>query len=150
MTIRSSALIGIRQRRPTLAIALKTGSLTSALMFVGLLGACSLDASNVGMPVAALTKSAAENHFLFTRLDHAVVNQHSTAHDSDLPGASIAQYEQSTGEVLTLFTEPFESGFVGSDVLASPAEPFESGFVGSQVLAAPTEIINSSIVHKGF
>lgn len=35
---------------------------------------------------------AAERQFMLERFDHSVVNQHSTSHNSDLPGASIAAY----------------------------------------------------------
>ena len=42
--------------------------------------------------VAAQVYSAAERQFMPERIDHSVVKQHATNHDSDLPGASIAAY----------------------------------------------------------
>lgn len=47
---------------------------------------------NVAASARAQANSTAERQFMLERFDHSVVNQHSTAHDSDLPGASIAAY----------------------------------------------------------
>ena len=77
--------------------ALSTGGLVGALIFWGLfLAACDSSTTDVDTALAASarfggeTVAAAVPHF--ARLDHAVVNQRSDAHDSDQPGASIAQY----------------------------------------------------------
>ena len=82
--------------RPIASIALRTGGLIGAVILSGLFVACGSAVPDVGTAVAtptrAQTKTVAERHFLFERLDHAGVNQRSTAHDSDLPGASIAAY----------------------------------------------------------
>ena len=48
--------------------------------------------SNVAAQTRAQAYSAAERQFMLERIDHSVVKQHSTNHDSDLPGASIAAY----------------------------------------------------------
>jgi len=48
--------------------------------------------SNVAAQTRAQAYSAAERQFMPVRLDHSVVKQHPTNHDSDLPGASIAAY----------------------------------------------------------
>lgn len=47
--------------------------------------------SNEGRPIASMALRT-KRQFLFERLDHTGVNQRSTAHDSDLPGASVAAY----------------------------------------------------------
>lgn len=60
------------------------------------LASCGSSVNDVGMTAAASTSGAAEKDAaslsLQERLDHTVVNQHSTAHDSDAPGASVASY----------------------------------------------------------
>ena len=86
----------VRYAAPRSWIA-RTGSLIGVVMLAGLLAACGSGAPDVGAaaaaaPTHAQTRTVAERHFLFERLDHAGVNQRSTAHDSDLPGASIAVY----------------------------------------------------------
>ena len=43
-------------------------------------------------PTRAQANSTAERQFMLKRLDHSVVSQHATAHDSDAPGASIGAY----------------------------------------------------------
>ena len=48
--------------------------------------------SNVAAQTSAPAYSAAERQFMLERLDHSVVKQHATNHDSDLPGVSIAAY----------------------------------------------------------
>ena len=48
--------------------------------------------SNVAAQTRAPAFSAAERQFMLERIDHSVVKQHATNHDSDLPGASIAAY----------------------------------------------------------
>ena len=48
--------------------------------------------SNVAAQTHAQAYSAAQRQFMLERLDHSVVKQHPTNHDSDLPGASIAAY----------------------------------------------------------
>ena len=71
-------------------------SLVLGIVVVVLLAGCQQSANKTSTatatPTRAQTKTVAERHFLFERLDHSVVNQHSTAHDSDLPGTSIAEY----------------------------------------------------------
>lgn len=61
-----------------------------------LLASCDLRVNDVGMTAASLTSGEAEKDAttlsLKDRLDHTVVNQHSTAHDSDAPGVSVASY----------------------------------------------------------
>ena len=47
---------------------------------------------NVAAQTRAQAYSAAERQFMPERIDHSVVKQHATNHDSDLPGASIAAY----------------------------------------------------------
>ena len=76
---------------------LSTGGLIGALILWGLfLVACDSSRTDVDTAVAtptrAQTKTAAERHFVFERFSHTGVNQRSTGHDSDLPGASIATY----------------------------------------------------------
>ncbi|UUZ72729.1 hypothetical protein LP415_03690 [Polaromonas sp. P1(28)-8] len=88
---------GERQRRPIASIALRTGGLIGAVILGGLfVASCGSGVTDVGTAVAAPTRAetetAAATPLLLGRLDHTVVNQHSTAHDSDLPGASIAAY----------------------------------------------------------
>lgn len=83
--------------RPIASIALRTGGLIGAVILSGLfVASCGSDVTGIGTDVAALTraeiKTGAERHFPFERLDHTGVNQRSTAHDSDLPGASVAAY----------------------------------------------------------
>ena len=82
---------------PVEPYALSTGGLVGALIFWGLfLAACDSSMTDVDTAVAASarfdgeTVAATVTHF--ARHDHAVVNQRSDAHDSDQPGASIAQY----------------------------------------------------------
>ena len=48
--------------------------------------------SKVTAQTRAQAYSAAERQFMVDRIDHSVVKQHATNHDSDLPGASIAAY----------------------------------------------------------
>jgi len=61
-----------------------------------LLASCGLSVNDVGMSAAPSTRGEAEKDAarlsLQERLDHTVVNQHSTAHDSDASGASVASY----------------------------------------------------------
>lgn len=88
------------QRQPITSNALRNGGLIGAVILSGLLLAC--DGSGVtdvraalAAPTRVQTKKVAEPHFIFEQFDHAVVNQHRAAHDSDLPdlqGASIAEY----------------------------------------------------------
>ena len=85
--------------RPIASIALQTGGLIGVVILSGLLVAsCGSDVTDIGTDVATLTraeiKTRPERHFLFERLDHTGVNQRSTVHDSDLPGASIAAYRE--------------------------------------------------------
>lgn len=114
MTNQPNAAAGERQRRPVAPAALRAGGLIGAVILGGLSVACGSGAPDVGAAAAAQAKTAAERHFVFERLDHAVVTQRSTAHDSDLPGASIAAYEQNTDPVDAPFAARHESGFVQS------------------------------------
>ncbi len=61
-----------------------------------LLASCGPSVNGVGMSVAASISGESEKDAarmpILERLDHMVVNQHSTAHDSDLPGVSVASY----------------------------------------------------------
>ncbi len=98
MTTKPHAGDGERQRRPIASIALRTGGLIGAVILGGLfVASCGSGVTDVGAAVAAPTSAETETdaaaRFFLERLDHTVVNQHSTAHDSDLPGASIAAYE---------------------------------------------------------
>ncbi|ABE42672.1 hypothetical protein [Polaromonas sp. JS666] len=86
-----------RQRRSIASIALITGSLIGAVILGGqyvasLASGVTVVGTAVAAPTRAETETAAATPLLLGRLDHTVVNQHSTAHDSDLPGASIAAY----------------------------------------------------------
>lgn len=97
MTKKPHAGDGERQRRLIASIALRTGGLIGAVILGGLfVASCSSGVTDVGTtvaaPTSAETKIYAATLLLLERLDHTVVNQHSTAHDSDLPGASIAAY----------------------------------------------------------
>ncbi len=85
--------------RPLSSIACKTGGLIGAVMLSGLLvGACGSDLNGLGAGLTASSSAevitAAAAPLQHERLDHTVVNQRSTGHDSDLPGASIAAYGQ--------------------------------------------------------
>ena len=89
----------VRYAAPRSWIA-RTGSLIGVVMLAGLPAACGSGAPDVGAaaaaaPTPAQARTVAETHFVFHRLDHAGVNQRSTARDSDLPGASIAVYGES-------------------------------------------------------
>jgi len=48
--------------------------------------------TSVDGPARVHDHLAAERQFMLERFDHSVVNQHSTSHNSDLPGVSIAAY----------------------------------------------------------
>ncbi len=83
--------------RPIASIALRTAGLIGAVILSGLfVASCAPGVTDVDTAVAAPTraqnKTVAERHLAFERFDHSGVNQRSTAHDSDLPGASIAAY----------------------------------------------------------
>ena len=87
------------EARPIASIACRTGGLIGTVVFSGLLlAACGSDLTELGASVTALsshevkTEAAAPSQHQW--FDHAVVNQRSTGHDSDLPGASIAAYGQ--------------------------------------------------------
>ena len=78
---------------------LSTGGLVGSLILWGLfLAACDSSRTDVDTAVAAPARFGGETVAAtvahFARLDHAVVNQRSDAHDSGQPGASIAQYAQ--------------------------------------------------------
>ena len=80
-----------------LPVVCRTGGLIGALMLSGLLlASCGSDVADLGATGAVLrlaadkTEAAVPLHH--QRFDHSVVNQRSTWHDSDLPGASIAAY----------------------------------------------------------
>lgn len=98
MTKKPHAGDGERQRRPVASIALRTGGLIGVILGGLFVASCGSGVSDVGTavaaPTSAETKTAAAtlSLLLLERLDHTVVNQQSTAHDSDLPGASIAAY----------------------------------------------------------
>ena len=98
MTTKPNAADRKSQRRPIASNALRTGGLIGTVILSGLLLACEgSGVTDVGTalaaPTRAQTKTVAERHFIFERLDHSVANQHGTD-DSDLPGASIAAYER--------------------------------------------------------
>ncbi len=81
------------------SIACRTGGLIGAVVLSGLLVAsCGSDATELGATVTALSRAEVKTEAVVPlqhkRLDHAVVNQSSTGHESDLPGASIAAYGQ--------------------------------------------------------
>lgn len=114
MTSKTNAAVGELQRRPVASLTLRTGGLIGAVTLGGLLVACGSGTPDVGAAVAAQTKTVAERHFIFERLDHSAVNQHSTANDSDLPGASIAAYEINTDPVDAPAAARHESGSVRS------------------------------------
>ena len=87
------------EARPIASIACRTGGLIGAVVLSGLLlAACGSDLADLGASVTALSraevKTEAAAPLRHQWLDHAVVNQSSTTHDSDLPGASIAAYGQ--------------------------------------------------------
>ena len=87
------------EARPVASIACRTGGLIGAVMLSGLLVAsCGSDLTDLGATLTASSsaevKTAAAAPLPHGRLDHAGVNQRSTGHDSDLPGASIAAYGQ--------------------------------------------------------
>jgi hypothetical protein len=99
MATKPNAAVRKSQRRPNAFNALRTGGLIGTVILSGLLLAC--DGSGVtdagtalAAPTRAQTKTVAERHFIFERLDHREPNQRGTAHDSDLPGASNAAYER--------------------------------------------------------
>ncbi len=77
--------------------SLSTGGLVGAMILWGLfLAACDSGTSDIEAAVAASPRAGvealAETGLHFARLDHAVVDQRSTGHDSDLPGVAIAAY----------------------------------------------------------
>ena len=81
------------------SIACRTGGLIGAVMLSGLLlAACGSDVTDLGATVTAPGRAEAKTEaaapLQHERFDHAVVNQRSAGHDSDLPGASIAAYGQ--------------------------------------------------------
>ena len=85
--------------RPVASIACRTGGLIGAVMLSGLLvAACGLNLTDLGAASTASSsaevKTVAAAPLPHERIDHAGVNQLSTSHDSDLPGASIAAYGQ--------------------------------------------------------
>lgn len=76
---------------------LSTGGLVGAMILWGLfLAACDSGMTDVENAVAASPRAGvealADTGLHVARLDHAVVNQRSTVHDSDLPGAAVAAY----------------------------------------------------------
>ena len=82
---------------PIAATALRTGGMVGIVLLTGLLLSCeSSGLSDMGITEAAPTRTAtptaAVTAALLERFDHSVVNQSGTAHDSDLPGVSIAAY----------------------------------------------------------
>ena len=81
------------------SIACRTGGLIGVVVLSGLLlAACNSDPTELGATVTALNRAEVKTEAAVPLrhqwLDHAVVNQSSTAHDSDVPGASIAAYER--------------------------------------------------------
>lgn len=87
-------------RRPATPVVLGAAGLIAAVTLGGL-----FDTFDTGLPAVAaavVAPTLAEARPVAAslpapeRLDHTVVNQHSTAHDSDLPGASIAAYDSSS------------------------------------------------------
>ena len=87
------------EARPIALTARRLGDLIGAVVFSGLLlAACGSDLTELGATVTALSsnevKTEAAAPSQHQRFDHTVVNQRSTGHDSDLPGASIAAYGQ--------------------------------------------------------
>lgn len=81
--------------RPIACIALKTAGLIGAVIFSGLfVASCAPRVTNldtaVAAPTRAHTKTVAQKHFDFGRFDREG-NQRSTAHHSDLHGASDAR-----------------------------------------------------------
>ena len=87
------------EARPIASIVRRTGGLIGAVVLSGLLVAsCGSDVTELGATAVALSltevKTIAVVPSQHQRFDHVVVNQRSTGHDSDLPGASIAAYGQ--------------------------------------------------------
>ncbi len=87
------------EARSIASIACRTGGLIGAVVLSGLLVAsCRSDATDLGATETTLSgaevKTEAVVPLQHQRFDHAVANQRSTGHDSDLPGASIAEYGQ--------------------------------------------------------
>ena len=87
------------EARPIALTARRLGGLIGAVVFSGLLlAACGSDLADLGATVTALSraevKTEAATPLQHHRFDHAVVNQSSTGHESDVPGASIAAYER--------------------------------------------------------
>ena len=87
------------EARPIASIACRTGGLIGTVVLSGLLlAACNSDVTELGAAVTALSRAEVKTEAAVPLrhqwLDHAVVNQSSTAHESDVPGASIAAYGQ--------------------------------------------------------
>ncbi|SFB77858.1 hypothetical protein SAMN05216344_10350 [Polaromonas sp. OV174] len=94
MTKKPHAVDRERQRRPLVSIALRIGGLIGTVIFGGrFVASYGSGVTDVDTAVAALanaeTETDAAARFFLERLDHTVGGQHSTAHDSGLPGAFI-------------------------------------------------------------
>lgn len=118
MTNTLKAAFGQQQRQVFAGTARKTGGLIGAVLLSGLLLACSSRPGEpeagtaVALPAVAQTQTVAERHLTFERLGQAVVNHDSRTHDSDLPGASIADYENGIARGITSSEARDESGSV--------------------------------------
>jgi hypothetical protein len=87
------------EARPIASIARRTAGLIGAVVLSGLLVAsCGSNVTELGATAIALSRAEVKTEAVVPskhqRFEHVVVNQRSTGHDSDLPGASIAAYGQ--------------------------------------------------------
>ena len=92
-------------RQPVAASARQIGGLIGAVLLCGQFVACSSEVPEVRATEAVAasipTQTAAETCFTFERFGQVVMYPCNITHESDLPGASIAEYEKSSYHELT-------------------------------------------------
>ena len=105
MTKKLNAAFDQTQRHPVAAPARKIGGLIGTMLVCGQFAACSSEVPEIRATEAVAarvpTKTASDTCFTFERFGHVVMHHCNTTHDSDLPGASIAEYEKGIAREMT-------------------------------------------------
>ena len=118
MTNTLKAAFDQQQRQIFASAARKTEGFIGAVLLSGLLLACSNSLGEpeagtaMSVPAVAKTQAVAERRLTIERFGQAVVNHDSGSHDSDLPGASIADYENGIARGITSSEARDETGSV--------------------------------------
>ena len=100
MTNKLNVAFDRRERQAVAATARQIGGAIGAVVLCGQFVACSSEVPEVrtteAVAAGSPAKAAAETCFTFERFGHVVMQPCNITHESDLPGASIAEYEKNS------------------------------------------------------